>query len=93
MFNSCPFLAGVGDDAYENGTETIKKINNLISKLPRKSPERLLAAQWVIKLKQNDTQSAVRDQYIQLLFSQLSYSRLSNPFLQQPPNQPLLPLG
>ena len=85
MFNSCPFLA-VSPEPTLNWNETIKNINILISKLPRKSTERVRASQWVIKLKQTDSQSEVRDQYLHLLFSQLSNNRLSNPFLHLPHN-------
>ena len=92
MFNSCPFLA-VSPDPALNWSETIKNINILISKLPRKSTERVRSSQWVIKLKQSDSQSDIRDQYLHLLFSQLSNNRLSNPFLHLPPNKPLAPLG
>eukprot|EP00800_Vazella_pourtalesii_P005501 TRINITY_DN1646_c0_g1_i2.p1 TRINITY_DN1646_c0_g1~~TRINITY_DN1646_c0_g1_i2.p1 ORF type:complete len:828 (+),score=216.69 TRINITY_DN1646_c0_g1_i2:166-2649(+) len=92
MFNSCPFLA-VSPEPTLNWNETIKNINILISKLPRKSTERVRASQWVIKLKQTDSQSEVRDQYLHLLFSQLSNNRLSNPFLHLPPNKPLPPLN
>ncbi|KAI6653302.1 Centrosomal protein [Oopsacas minuta] len=93
MFNSCPFLDNATDEMFQNGTGTIKNINILISKLSRKSNDRVRASQWVIKLKQLDSQSIIRDHYIQLLFSQLSNNRLSDPFLELPPTTPLLPLG
>ena len=94
MYNTTFHLPLKGyTDPNQTGTETIKNINTLISRLPQRSTDRLRAAQWARKLKQTDSQSAIRDQYAQVLFIQLSDNRLSHPFTEQPPTQPLQPLG